>query len=416
MSVRILTIRELTAYLRSLLEDDPRLNNVWVRGEISNYKNHSSGHMYFTLKDESSAIRCVMFRTRNNRLLFAPANGLKVIVRGYISIFDRDGQYQLYTEEMQPDGLGALHLAFEQLKIELTHKGWFAPECKKKLPLIPKVIGVVTSKDGAAWRDIQTVIRRRFPGVTIVLAPASVQGEQAPGQIAAALNDLNNLALPQPDVIIVGRGGGSLEELWAFNTKEVARAIFNSGIPVVSAVGHETDTTIADLVADLRAATPSAAAELVVPRRETLIKQVAGNRGRLTEAAGFFLEQRRRRLAELQNRPVLSRPQRLLDQSRQALDYWHRLLRQTWREQQGVRLNRFQQAIAQLAALSPLATLQRGYSICLDQPAGQLIRSIHAIKTGDFVRIKLLDGALLAQVTAKESQRIENQEKNRVDL
>ena len=262
----IFTVSEVNSIIKNLLDGNEVLRQVYVRGEISNFKYHNmSGHMYFTLKDEMSQIRCVMFKSSNMLLPFMPENGMKVIAFGFVSVFARDGQYQLYVEDLEPDGIGALHIAFEKLKMRLEQEGLFAQERKRPLPFLPRKIGLVTSPTGAAIRDLLTVIRRRFPNVNIVIAPVLVQGKGAADDICSAISLLNSLN--DIDVIIVGRGGGSIEELWAFNEEKVARAISNSKIPVISAVGHETDYTIADFVADKRAPTPSAAGEIVVPEK-----------------------------------------------------------------------------------------------------------------------------------------------------
>ncbi|WP_069188398.1 exodeoxyribonuclease VII large subunit, partial [Paenibacillus sp. GM2] len=262
MEQRILSIKELNRYIRMKLESDSLLQDVWIRGEISNFTHHSSGHMYFTLKDKDSRIKTIMFASHNQRLPFIPKEGARVIARGNVSVYERDGQYQFYATHMQPDGIGSLYLAFEQLKGKLEAEGLFAPERKRPIPRYPHVIGVITSPTGAAVRDIITTLARRYPQAAVVLYPVLVQGKAAAPSIVKAIRRLNQMG--EADVLIVGRGGGSLEELWAFNEEQVARAIYQSEIPVISAVGHETDFTIADFVSDLRAATPTAAAELAV--------------------------------------------------------------------------------------------------------------------------------------------------------
>ena len=261
--MKIISVSQVTGYIKEKLESDLILNNLWIKGEISNFKHHSSGHMYFTLKDRNSALRCIMFKSRNQSLDFAPREGMAVVARGSIAVYERDGQYQLYIEEMLPQGIGALYSAFLQLKDKLEKEGLFAPERKKPLPAFPKKIGIVTSPTGAAVKDIITVMTRRYPQVHIILIPVAVQGHEAPAQIAEGIRLANSIE--GLELIIVGRGGGSIEELWAFNTEEVARSIESSSLPVISAVGHQTDFTIADFIADMRAPTPSAAAELAVP-------------------------------------------------------------------------------------------------------------------------------------------------------
>jgi exodeoxyribonuclease VII large subunit len=396
---RIYSVGEVTGYLRDLLEADPLLNNIWIRGEISNCKRHTSGHLYFTLKDASSCLRCVMFRSRCSQLQFLPCNGMNVIVRGCVSVYERDGQYQLYAEELAPDGVGALYVAFCQLKDQLQAEGLFAPEHKKTLPRFPRKVGVVTSRNGAAWHDLVTVMQRRWPGIAIVLAPAAVQGEQAPREICNALQLLDRR--PDIDVIIVGRGGGSLEELWAFNTVEVARTIFTLRHPVVSAVGHETDYTIADMVADVRAATPSAAAELVVPSRLELAHRLQQLQERLSQAGARILKNRQRRLQELCRRKLERYPQALISRHQQRVRLLHLQLThqvQSYRERAE---NRKRVLAEKLDSLSPLAILRRGYSICREQASGRLITSSRTVNAGDLVEVILSEGSLNCQVNEK---------------
>ena len=263
-----LTVRELTAYIKQLVDSDMLLSNVSVSGEISNFKHHSSGHMYFSLKDQDAVIRCVMFRTYNARMKFIPEEGMKVIVRGYVSVYAPGGTYQLYAEEMQPDGTGSLYLAFEQLKRKLEAQGWFARERKKPIPRLPRAIGIVTSPTGAVIRDILNVLQRRYPNIRVIIYPSAVQGNDAPAQLARGIRYFNGER--NVDVIILARGGGSIEDLWPFNDEGLAYAIYDSQIPIISAVGHETDFSISDFVADLRAPTPSAAAELAVPEKAVM--------------------------------------------------------------------------------------------------------------------------------------------------
>ncbi len=393
---RIYSVGEVTGYLRDLLEADALLNNVWIRGEISNCRHHTSGHLYFTLKDASSCIRCVMFRSRCSQLQFMPSNGMSVVVRGSVGVYERDGQYQLYAEELAPDGVGALYMAYCQLKDQLQAEGLFDQDLKKSLPRFPRKVGVVTSQNGAAWHDLTTVMQRRWPGIAIVLAPAAVQGEQAPAEICRALKVLDRRT--DIDVIIVGRGGGSLEELWAFNTVEVARTIFMLHHPVVSAVGHETDYTIADLVADVRAATPSAAAELVAPSRMELEHRLQLLQERLVQAGARMLKNKQRRLQELHWRKLERYPQALISRHKQEikvlrLQLMHEL--QTFRDRAA---NRRRVLAEKLDSLSPLAILKRGYSICRDLDSGRLIISSRTVNRGDIVEVILGEGSLNCQV------------------
>ena len=318
-SSRILTVVQLNTYIKTLLDTDENLNNLYVVGEISNFTDHyRTGHYYFTLKDENAVIKCVMFRGANSRLRFKPENGMRVVVRGRVSVYERDGQYQLYADDMQPDGLGALNLAFEQLKKRLEAEGLFNAEHKQPIPRYPSRIGVITSPTGAAVRDITNVLSRRFPSSVMVFCPVQVQGDSAAGQIADAIRRFN--AGPYADALIVGRGGGSIEELWAFNEEQVARAVFDSKIPIISAVGHETDFTICDFVADLRAPTPSAAAELAVPdtfEQKTLLSSLTYRMGK---AVSSSIDALRRELERLKSSPGLSSPVGSVQNHRIRLD------------------------------------------------------------------------------------------------
>jgi exodeoxyribonuclease VII large subunit len=393
-----MTVRELTFYIKRLLESDRELQNVWVRGEISNFKWHTSGHIYFTLKDDASQLKCVMFRSAAQRLRFKPDSGMQVLLNGNIAVYDRDGAYQLYVAEMEPAGLGALHLQYEQLKQKLADEGLFDPALKRPLPSLPRRVALVTAPTGAAVRDMITVSRRRFPGIRLLLAPALVQGAEAPASLVRALQ----LAAAQPgvDVVIIGRGGGSLEDLWAFNDEGLARAIRACPVPVVSAVGHETDYTIADFAADLRAPTPSAAAEIVVPSRMELQAQVDGLRLRMVQVTRRLIERKRLKLKALAERPVLQRPQGRLLQDRQRLDDLVRRLGFAG----GRRMERSRQKLAGLAgrldALSPLSVLSRGYSITRAEN-GTVIKDAAAVQVGDAVSIMLHKGQVQARVESK---------------
>lgn len=395
--MRIITVTELTSYIKGIFENDRLLTGLWVKGEISNFKKAGSGHMYFTLKDSSSCIRSVMFRTRALRLLFSPENGMAVRVRGYVSVYERDGNYQLYAEEMEPDGVGALYVAFEQLKEKLYREGLFDQARKRRIPRLPKSIGIVTSPTGAAVRDMVEIIRRRWPGARIVLTPVTVQGETAPGEVARGIRMLN--ALGEVDVIIVGRGGGSLEELWAFNTEEVARGIYMSSVPVISAVGHETDYTIADMVADLRAPTPSAAAELVVPVKADLARTLESYRIRMSRAMGERLGTCRLRLDKCLQSPVFRRPvEKICGTRSMAVDTLARHLTRTMGGVMTSRRGNLAGLAGRLNTLSPLATMARGYSVCIAEKTGELLRDTSGIKPGDSVRVELYRGSIKCEV------------------
>lgn len=438
---RIYSIKELNRYIRMKLESDRLLGDVWLRGEISNFTHHSSGHMYFTLKDSDSRLKCIMFASHNQRLPFIPKEGAKVIARGNISVYERDGNYQFYVNQMQPDGIGSLYLAFEQLKTKLEAEGLFAAERKRPIPAYPATIGIVTSPTGAAIRDILITLERRYPAANVLVFPVLVQGKGAAPSIVKAIEALN--AAERPDVIIVGRGGGSLEELWAFNEEIVARAIAASAVPVISAVGHETDFTIADFVADLRAPTPTAAAELAVPNLAELRQQLDRQRQRLAQALSLQVRQRRERLERAGRSPVFLHPRRYLLEHAQRLDrlgdrLQQMLIRRSEREKsrferlyaslaaahpgaraarQSERLhdtakrlesamaacvknNRFKlgAAMRHLDALSPLKVMSRGYSLVYDDKGRTIIRSIANIQPGDLLRVKLTDGTVDAHV------------------
>jgi len=392
----ILTVSELNRYIKEIFSGDPVLTGLWIKGEMSNYKHHYSGHMYFTLKDEKSLIKCVMFKSQTYSLKFNPENGMKVMARGYVSVFERDGQYQLYIEEMQPDGLGSLYLAFEQLKKKLQDEGLFDKRVKKMLPHLPKSIGVITSSTGAVIRDIINVTSRRFPNVKIKILPVPVQGIQAAPMISKAIQIFNRLECV--DVIILARGGGSLEELWPFNEEVVARSIFQSNIPVISAVGHETDFTIADFVADVRAPTPSAAAELVVPEKRVLIQKIIDMKLRLQNTLLKSVNINRVKYERLEGSIVFKQPYNRINQERVRLDnlcrYMHNAL-----------LTRKEKAkmsmiflIDKLDMLSPLNVLSRGYGIVKSKDAGMLVKSVDEVKIGDKVEIALKDGIIDAGV------------------
>ncbi|MCH1639443.1 exodeoxyribonuclease VII large subunit [Paenibacillus timonensis] len=438
---RILTVKDLNRYIRMKLESDQVLTDVWIRGEISNFTHHSSGHMYFTLKDADSRIKCIMFASHNQRLPFRPKEGTRVIARGNVSVYERDGQYQFYATHMQPDGVGSLYLAFEQLKQKLDAEGLFAPGRKRPLPRFPKTIGVVTSPTGAAVRDILTTLGRRYPQAAVILYPVLVQGKGAAPSIVKAIRTLNDMG--EADVLIVGRGGGSLEELWAFNEEQVARAIYESAIPVISAVGHETDFTIADFVADLRAATPTAAAELAVPHTAELRALLRQREQVLQQGLQHRLQQARERLRRLKRSPALTQPRRSLLQHAERLDRlssrltgrmdtrlqlagaaqdrlhqrllrFHprealqfagrrrreadRLLRQAMHGILREKSGQLASGIRHLDALSPLKVMARGYSLVYDEQGERLIKSLSDVDPGDRITVKVTDGELDCQV------------------
>ncbi|MEW6545649.1 MAG: exodeoxyribonuclease VII large subunit [Bacillota bacterium] len=393
---KVWRVSEITRHIKQVLESEAPLRDTWVRGEMANFKRHSRGHLYFSLRDGEARLACVMFSSRAMDLAFAPANGMSLLCRGSIGVFERDGVYQLYVEEMQPDGIGSLWQALEELRRRLEREGLFSVARKRSLPRVPGRVAVITSPTGAVIRDIVRVATRRFPRFNLLLVPVQVQGIDAPGEIAAALDLVNRHRLA--DVIIVARGGGSMEELWAFNTEEVARAIYRSAIPVVSAVGHESDVTIADLVADVRAATPSHAAEMVVPDRTQQEEILAALRARLQLALRGRVSRLRQRLEELARRPCLARPADTVWQRRQALDILAgRLERAMENHLRAWRLE-LEGLSGRVAALDPRAVLARGYAICYRLPERLVVGSVDQVAVRDQVAVKLKDGELGCRV------------------
>lgn len=384
-----LSVSELNARIKGLIESDPVLGSVYVRGELSNYKVYPSGHHYFTLKDAESSLRCVMFRSAASKLRFRPESGMRVTAWGRVAVYPRDGAYQLYCEGLMPEGAGDLQVAYEQLKAKLAAEGLFDPTHKKPIPRYPERIAVITSSAGAAVHDIIRVLRKRWPVAKVVLLPVRVQGVEAPPEIAGALRYANKYRVA--DVIITGRGGGSIEDLWAFNDERVARAIYASELPVISAVGHEPDVTIADFVADLRAATPSNAAELVAPDVSELRDAIRSAAARLDQAIDRGLSQRRTALTEFASRRVMQSPTGFIDQRRLELDS----IRLRLDAAATGRLHRERQEFARLAAkldaLSPLKVLGRGYSIALDAE-GRAVREAGQLKAGDKLDLRLSRG------------------------
>jgi len=398
-----LTVTEVNRYIKEIISKDLILSNLWVKGEISNFKSHYSGHLYFTLKDEKSLLKCVMFKTQANELKFIPENGMGVIVRGYVSIFERDGQYQLYAEEMQPDGIGSLHIAFEQLKKRLHADGLFETSRKKKIPILPRSIGVVTSLTGAVIRDILNILERRFPNFELKIFPVQVQGETAAAQISRAIRRLNELNCV--DVIILARGGGSLEELWPFNEEIVARSIYESAIPVISAVGHETDFTIADFVADLRAPTPSAAAELVLPDKAALKSKISNMDARLRNSLKGIVARNRHRYEKLRDSVAFRQPYNIIYQNRLKLDVLNRYMQKSLLAAKESADARFKMLAGKLDALSPLKILARGYGIVKSLDTGMIVKSVSDIHKGSGIEVGLSDGIIECKVESIRERR-----------
>ncbi|MGD6795900.1 exodeoxyribonuclease VII large subunit [Metabacillus indicus] len=444
--IKHVTVTALTKYIKRKFDADPHLKDIWVKGELSNFKMHSRGHMYFTLKDEGARIAAVMFAGQNASLKFMPENGMKVLLRCEISVYEPSGNYQIYVKEMQPDGIGSLYLAYEELKKKLEKEGLFDERHKQQVPKYPSEIGVITSPTGAAVRDILTTIKRRYPSAKVIIIPALVQGINAGPSVVKAIRQANSLGTL--DVIIAGRGGGSIEELWAFNEEIVAREIFSSKVPIISAVGHETDYTIADFVADLRAPTPTGAAELAVPHFADLLERTANKKTRLLRAMQEKLTAKKEQLAYYQKSYAFKYPKQLYQQKEQQLDVLveslqkesirniqmkkerfaalsSRLLRVHPNEKISREKERHQQLVkkmtrdmsvllkqkqaafgamaANLNALSPLKIMDRGYSIAYQDD--NLVKSISQVKKGDGLHIHLQDGQVICQVTGVEERK-----------
>lgn len=402
MAQNVLSITQLNEYLRGRMDADPLLTQVAVRGEISNYKLYPSGHHYFTLKDESSALKCVMFKGNAMRLRFRPENGMKVIAVGKVSVFPRDGAYQLYCTAMAMDGVGDLYAAFEQLKKKLEAQGLFAPEAKKPLPKYPGTIAIITSSAGAAIHDMLRILCKRYPLSKVRLLPVRVQGAEAPGEIAAAIRYANYWHLA--DLLIVGRGGGSIEDLWAFNEEQVAYAIYESEIPVISAVGHEPDVTISDFVADLRAATPSNAAELAVPDQDALLQNLDAMTAAMAGSLNRQIKSARQHLHVLSQSPALRSPVGYLQQREKSLELLTNRLISAQNQNITRKNQQYIAAVSKLDAMSPLKVLSRGYAMA-QNGSGELVRSIKQVETGERITVSLSDGALCATVINKEESK-----------
>ena len=448
MTREYLTVLALTKYIKRKFEVDPHLQSVFVKGEISNLKQHQSGHIYFTLKDEGARIAAVMFARDSKNLRFNLENGLKILVRGDVSVFETTGQYQIYVKEMQPDGIGELYLAYEQLKEKLAAKGYFDQKFKKMIPSFPKTIGVITSPTGAAIRDILTTLKRRYPLANVIVFPAIVQGEQAAPSIVKHITNAQNYAI---DCLIVGRGGGSIEDLWAFNEEIVAEAVFKSNIPIISAVGHETDFTICDFVADLRAPTPTAAAELAVPDMKNLIQQQLDYKARIYKGLQRQVDDKKQKLSKLQNSYAFRFPYKLYEQNAERLDLLtekltnlrvnffdkkreqvqdmtYRLMLKAPHHLLEVQKNnrnqltkdltsamklqflkhqqQFVSRVEKLEAYSPLKVMARGYSLTYNENK-EILRSVHETKVNDKVQVVLPDGMLYCQINAKEERKLD---------
>lgn len=400
MNERTLTVSELNNLIKTLIDCEPLLNNVCIRGELSNYKIYPSGHHYFTLKDSESSLRCVMFKSSASKLRFRPESGMGVTAFGRVSVFPRDGAYQLYCTDLIPEGVGDLQVAYEQLKAKLAAEGLFDPKHKKKLPPFPKRIAIITSSAGAAVHDMIRILGQRWPMTKVVLLPVRVQGVEAPPEIIGAIRYANRHKVA--DLIITGRGGGSIEDLWAFNDERVARAIYESELPVISAVGHEPDVTIADYVADVRASTPSNAAELAVPNVRDIRELLDNLSIRRTQAMHKKISTLESKLDELKKRKVLQTPMAYVDSKRAELDYMKDKFIAAADRSNSAKRREFVRLAASLDAMSPLKVLGRGYAIAANDK-GQLVRSVFDIKPDDKIRLSVSDGVIKCRVEESEA-------------
>ena len=401
MEKHIFGVTEVNNLVKLLLDNEPMLNNICVRGELSNYKMYPSGHHYFSLKDPEGAIRCVMFKGSAVKLRFRPENGMKVVVTGRVSVFPRDGAYQLYCNTMIPEGVGDLAVAFEQLKAKLYAEGLFDPDHKKPLPAYPERIAVITSSAGAAVHDMIRILRRRYPLAKVILLPVRVQGVEAPPEIVGAIRYANRWNIA--DVIITGRGGGSIEDLWAFNDERVARAIYDSDIPVISAVGHEPDVTISDYVADARASTPSNAAEIAVPDREELARWLRGAEERMAQSQTARLETLRKRLDTLAAKRCMTDQMAYVQDKRMELVHVQQRLGDLAEMQLHKKKQKFSTLAASLDAMSPLKVLGRGYAMAQNE-RGQVLKSYRDVTAGETVTVTLGEGGFTCTVDAPRKE------------
>ena len=395
MEKQVLSVGQLNDYIKTRLDGDPGLRNIAIRGELSNYKIYPSGHHYFTLKDETGAMKCVMFKSSAVRLRFRPENGMKVIAMGSVTVYVRDGVYQLYCTGLVLDGIGDLYAAFEQLKAKLGAQGLFDPAHKKPLPKYPGTIGIVTSSAGAAVHDMLRILRKRYPLTQVKLLPVRVQGAEAPMEIAGAIAYANHHRLA--DLLIVGRGGGSMEDLWCFNDEMVARAIFDSKIPVISAVGHEPDVTISDFVADLRAATPSNAAELAVPDQDALRQTLDEMQNAMAIAMQTKINRAGEKLEQLSNRPVLRSPLASFEGKKQSLELLRNRLTAAQNGRISAERQRFLSQVGKLDAMSPMKVLTRGYAMVAKED-GTIVRKVSDVRPREPIAVRVSDGTIVASV------------------
>lgn len=396
---KAVSVSQLNMYIKMLLGNDEHLSDVLVKGEISNFKLHHSGHMYFTLKDNKAAVKCVMFSSYAGRLDFRPSDGMQITAAGYVSVYEKSGQYQLYVSNMMEEGEGALYIKFEKLKKQLIEEGLFDESRKKQIPMLPNTIGVVTSATGSVIKDIINVLDRRFPKYKLILYPSHVQGKGAELEISSGIRYFNEIR--PVDVIILARGGGSIEDLWPFNEEYLARTIYASSIPVISAVGHETDFTIADFVADKRAPTPSAAAEIAVPELSTIINTLTNSKNRLKSGINNILKRNETGLKALISRPVLTHPDEIFNIASQSVDRSADKLHKAYIGLVDKYSADFRELTAKMELLSPLGTIARGYSVLTD-PKGHVITSVLEVNTGQEIRAHVTDGTIFSKVIKTE--------------
>lgn len=390
------TISEINEYIKSLIEQEMLIQDIYVVGEISNFKNHmATGHFYFTLKDEKSEIKAVMFKTYSQRVKFKPENGMKVLVHARVGVYPVNGTYQLYIDTMQPDGIGSLYLAYEQLKARLEREGYFSKDHKKELPKMPKTVGVITSSTGAAVRDIINVVSRRSPNVKVLIYPSLVQGKEAPGELIKGIEYFNSTQ--SCDVIIIGRGGGSIEDLWAFNDEGLAKSIYLSQIPVISAVGHETDFTICDFVADLRAPTPSAAAELVTPDISVLRERIKKFKQDITDALMDYVQDKRSQFEYIKDSKVFKRPLAMLDMPKMRVALVTDKFYTSFSDMLFSKRQHFSEINSRLVALNPMSVLSRGYGAVFSQN-NDVVKSVSDVCINDSIKVVLKDGSINAIV------------------
>jgi len=395
---QILSVSQLNSYIMGIISNDNLLSDIIVSGEISNFKHHSSGHLYFTLKDEHSLVKCVMFSSNAIKLNFRPSDGNKVLVKGYVSVYEKNGAYQIYVQNISLEGTGDLFTKFENMKRKLSDLGYFDKEHKKKIPYLPNTIGIITSDTGAVINDILNVLKRRFSTYNILLYPTKVQGDTAYKEIIKGIEYFNNKK--NVDVIILARGGGSIEDLWPFNEYQLALSIYNSDIPIISAIGHETDYTISDFVSDMRAPTPSAAAEIVLPNKEDIINYINDNTVRINKAYKNYLDKKKQQVRDYSNRPVLKRPEEFINVLQMNVDFIGEKIKSIGEKIINDVEKDFYRLTSKIETLSPISTINRGFAIVMNDK-GDIITSVKKVNKGEKINIKVSDGNIISEVIKK---------------